>query len=390
MTSIVDQLRRWWALRGFWSERADFYRAVSRSLDRKELLRDFVEGELRIALEPMTADKDRAAGLAYIRETMEQGSFTLADVLQAAMPDKDRMALGTLRHSRTPIDTLKHLAEAIDQQKELSKVLFNALFSPLVLVPIGFAFAYTLATVSFPLFVKSAPPEIWTGFNLVLKAISEGFATFGPYVFAALAIAMLWLFVWALPNLTSAWRFTAERAMGWQRVVWTLIFPAQPALRMYRDIAGTRMLTDLAYILQSGALLNEALETMAQDAQPWMQQHIVKILTHLRDFPGDYVGAFSHGVLSPFLLGRVHSQVRTDTRAQFDKVLIEVGARGQRDAREAIRKTSTKLNTILLALTLGTILFFYVGQGVVIKSIEDANSPAAVMKREAAKRNQQL
>lgn len=387
--TMFDHLRRWWKLRSFWGERADFYRLVARSLDRKELLRDFVEGELRIALSPITVDKPKAAGLAHIRETMERGSFTLADVLQAAMPAKDAMALGTLRQSRDQIATLHHLAEAIDQQGELNKVLFMALFTPLVLVPVGFAFAYTLATVSFPLFVQSAPPEIWTGFNLFLRRVSTGFAEFGPYVFAALGAALVWLFAWALPNLTAPWRYQAEKALGWKRFFWTLGFPAQPALRMYRDIAGTRMLTDLAYILQSGALLNEALETMAQDAQPWMRRHIATILDHLRVFPGDYVGAFSHGVLSPFLTGRIHSQVRVDARGRFDEVLIEVGARGQRDAREAIRHAATKLNLVLLVATLGTIMFFYGGQGVVIKSIEEANSPAAIMKREAAKRQHQ-
>lgn len=388
--TLIASLQRWWKLRGFWADRADFYRAVSRSLERKELLRDFVDGELRIALEPVTSDKDRAAGLAYIRETMEHGSsFTLADVLQAAMPAKDGMALGTLRSSKEPIVTLLHLADAIDQQRELSKVLFGALFAPLLLTPIGFAFAYVLASEMIPMFVTSAPAEIWTGFNLFLKVVSEGFATYGPYVFTVLVAGVTWLLVWALPNLTTAWRYRAEAAYGWQRVAWTLVFPGQPALRMYRDIAGTRMLTDLAYILQSGALLNEALETMARDAQPWMQGHLVKILNHLREIPGDYVGAFSHGVLSPFLTGRIHSQVRVDAKGQFDKVLIAVGARGQADARDAIRRAATKMNFVLLAITIGTILFFYIGQGSVIKSIQDANSPAAVMKREALKRTQQ-
>lgn len=385
--SMINKLGRWWRLRGFWAERADFYRAVARSLERNELLRDFVEGELRIALNPITRNKDLAAGLSFIRQTMERGSYTLADVLQSAMPESDAMALGTLRRAPDQIAALRHLANAIDEQRELNKVIFAALFSPLVLVPIGFAFAYTLATVSFPLFVQSAPPEIWTGFNLLLKNVSEAFATFGPFVFGVLFTALVWLFVWGLPNLTADWRYQAEKAQGWDRVLWTLAFPAQPALRMYRDIAGTRMLNDLAYILQSGALLQEALETMARDAQPWMRLHIVRIMRHLAEVPGDYVGAFSHGVLSPFLTGRIHSQVRVDAKGRFDQVLIEVGARGQRDAREALKSAATKLNLVLLVITLGTIMFFYSGQGIVIKSIEEANSPAAIMKREAAKRN---
>lgn len=386
MNQNIVALKRWWNLRGFWAERADFYRSVARSLERKELLRDFAEGELRIALNPITRDKDKAAGLSFMRKVMEQGTSSLTDVLQAVMPAKDRMALATLKDSRNQIDTLLHLAEAIDQQKELNKVIAAALIAPALLVPIGFIFAYVLATVSFPLFVESAPPEIWTGFNLFLRETASVFSTYGPFVFAIFSIALIWLFAWGLPNLTADWRYKAENATGLNRLYWTMAFLVHPVLRMYRDIAGTRFLTDLAYILQSGALLNDALETMAQSAQPWMRRHIVMLLTHLRDFPGDYVGAFSHGVLSPFLTGRMHSQVRSETGGRFDQVLVEVGARGQRDAREAIRKTATKLNVVLLALTMGLIVFFYAGQGVVIQSIQDAQSPAAVMKREASKR----
>jgi hypothetical protein len=95
------------------------------------------------------------------------------------------------------------------------------------------------------------------------------------------------------------------------------------------------------------------------------------------------VGAFSHGILSPFLTGRIHSTHRLDSRGKFDLILIEIGEKGQEDARESVRRSATKINAVLLALTLGIILYFYGGQMFVLQSIQDATSPSAIMKKEA-------
>lgn len=383
--SLANSLKRWWTLRGFWAERPDFYRDVARSLERKELLRDFVEGELEISLNPITADKARAEGLKYMRDVIESGSVTLVDVLQATMPADDRMALGTMRTSSKQTEGLRHLANTIEEQKKLTKVIYAALFAPMVLVPIGFIFAFVVATVVFPEFAAAAPPEVWKGFNLVLRLSADFVAKVGPWIMAAVAAFSVWMFAYGFSNLTADWRYEAEKARGLKAFLWSLAFPGQFALRMYRDIQGTKMLTDLAFILQTGALLSEALETMAADAQPWMKKHLYKILDHLRDYPSDYVGAFSHGILSPFLTGRIHSTHRLDSRGKFDLILVEIGSKGQEDARESVRRSATKINTILLALTLGTILYFYGGQMVVLQSIQDATSPSAVMKEEAGR-----
>ena len=128
---------------------------------------------------------------------------------------------------------------------------------------------------------------------------------------------------------------------------------------------------------------------MAQDSTPWMRKHILKILSHLHAYPGDHVGAFGQGVLSQFLAGRLHSAVRRDS-GNFSNVLILIGSKGQEEAQAAVGRSATKFSSTLLILTIGVIVFFYGGQAAIIKSIEDANSPSAVMRREAVKRQNQL
>ena len=152
--SFFNDLRMWLRLgvNGFWGKRADFYRDVAKSIEDKELLRDFVEGELAISTATATLDKTRAAGLNYMRAILDAGEYTVADILISTMPRKDHMALGVLRNSPDTIDALRNLAKCVDEQSAMSKMVMKSLVSPLLLIPVGFVFAYVLATVSIPEF----------------------------------------------------------------------------------------------------------------------------------------------------------------------------------------------------------------------------------------------
>ena len=384
MSFLVD-LQRYFLLSGFWSKRTDVYRDLSRSLSKYELPKDFVEGELQISTSPKTSDKNRARGLMFMRNLMDNGEPSLHEVLAATMPKSDSLALGVLKDSKNRPESLNILAAAIDQQHELTKMVRTALTTPMILIPVGFGFAYLLSTATIPEFAKAAPPEVWNSTNLLVKNSAEVVAEYGPYFATFTALLLIWMFAWALPNLTVPIRYSMESSRGYKRLAWILACPVQPIFAMYRDIQGTRMLGNLATLLQANMLLADALLTLAEGAQPWMRRHLLMISAHLQERPGDYVGAFSHGILSSFLLGRLHSAVRLDAGGKFDAVLIELGSIGQAESREAVRRSALRANAILLVAVMSVILFFYVGQQFIAQSIQDANSPTAVMKRAANK-----
>lgn len=373
---------------GFWANRADIYRDIAESIEGKELLRDFIIGESVIASTPHTLNKARAAGLGHMRSIMDGGEFSLPDILIATMPSSDHMALGVLRQSPDKVEALRNLAQNVDEQKALNKLIMKSMVSPILLLPVGFVFAYVLSSVSIPEFVKTAPPEVWTGFNYAVRVSAETFSKFGPAVFGIIVFGVMWWLSWGLANFTPQWRYIAESATGTKKILWNFGFPFRPALQIYRDISGTKFLSDLSFLLKSGMLLQDAISVMAQDATPWMRNHLIRIVEYMRLYPGDHIGAFSQGVLSQHLAGKLHSAVRRDT-GRFAHVLIGIGSKGQKEAQESLGRTMTQLSAILLAVVLSVILFFYGGQAVIIKSIEEANSPAAVMKRERAKKQQQ-
>lgn len=383
--SFYIELKRFALLAGFWSKRTDIYRDLSRSLTKLETPKDFIEGELLISTSVKTANKNRASGLLYMRKCYGDGEPNLHDILVATMPSSDSLALGVLRDSRNLPKSLSELAQVVDQQIELTKMVRSALTTPTILLPAGFGFSYLLSTTTIPEFVKAAPPEVWTTSTLLVKNSAEVVATYGPYAALIFAIVFIWTFVWALPNLTSPLRYAMENSRGRDRFFWILIFPLQPLFSIYRELQGTRMLGNLATLLQANMLLADALLALAEGAQPWMRRHLLMISSHLQDAPGDYVDAFSHGILSASLLGRMHSLVRLDRGSKFDSVLIELGSIGQVESREAVRKSAVRANFSLLIIVMSVILFFHVGQQVIVQSIQDANSPTAVMRRAAQK-----
>lgn len=385
--SLLTSIQRYIQLGSFWSRRTSLYRDLAKGLSERELPKDFVEGELQISIAPKTSDRARASGLAYMRDLMDHGDPSLHEVLAATMPKADSLALSVLKDAKDRPASLRMLADTVDAQMALTKMVRQALTSPLILLPVGFAFAYLLSTLTIPEFAKAAPPEIWTGYNAAVRDSAEVIAKYGPAGAVVAVLGFAWLFLWGLPNLTARWRYRCESARGWERLLWILICPVQPAFAMYRDINGTRMLGNLANLLQSRMLLADALPALAEGAQPWMRRHLLVVNEHLMETPGDYVGAFSHGILSAYLLGRLHSMVRRDAGGKFDAVLIELGTVGQTEGREAVHKTAVTLNAVLLALTLSVIAFFYLGQSMIARSIEEANSPSAVMRR-SLKRNQ--
>jgi type II secretory pathway component PulF len=297
------------------------------------------------------------------------------------MPKNDGVALTTLSKSVNQPKALRELADSIDRKNEMMKIIKTALISPVILIPVLTIFVYVLATRVIPEFIATSPAEVWDDFfNAAVRYSSVWINQFGWIVLLLVALSLFWAFAWALPNMTSDWRYKMENATGWKRALWILVFPLQPIFKIYRDIQGTLLLGSLANLMQTGMLLPNALKLLAENAQPWMRKHLKKCIEHNDHYPNDFVNAFSYGVLPRFLLGRMASKARQQ-KAGFDATLVELGTMGMDDATKSVKKSTALLNAVLL-LVLGSLLvFYYAGILSISSSNQDANSPTAMSKR---------
>lgn len=382
----MNEIQKRLILRSFWKKRANFYRDIATAMDERELLRDFIDGEYQIAITPVTADKEKAEALGLIRKIMEGGVNTLEDVLSQCMPVSDKMGISVIADAKDKTAALRYVASNVEQQAQMNKVVSKALASPAILLPVAFAFAFVMASYVIPAFEKSAPPSVWVGFSALVRDAAFAFRNFGPFVLAGLFGVISWFVSYGLSNITSRWRYKAENISGYAQIPWLLAGPVQPMLSIYRDIESSRMLANLATLLQSGRGLQDALGHLAQNATPWMRKHLLVVIESLQLNPGDYVLAFSHGILSKAILARLHTKVRRDAGNDFSQVLIEIGTTGQEKARDAVAAYASKANAILLVVVFSVILFFYGGQNWIIMQIQDEMSPARVQQRSLERR----
>ena len=370
---------------GFWSKRTLFYKDLASALQRNELVDDFIQGELTIATNKSTYDKHRVIGLNALSNSYSRGANTLGTALMAIMPKSDHLALSVFDKSLNQVEVLKNHSANVERLQELTKVIRTAAISPLIMLPLGFIFIWILATNVIPEFAKAAPPEVWESFfNGLVKSTAEFIKRYGLWIFTVIFAVLVWLFTWALSNLTSGWRFSMDTSTGIKKTAWSILFPFKIIFSFYRDIEGARLLSSLATLLQSGMLLTKAVESLQMYAQPWMRKHLQIILEHRQISPSENIESFGHGVIAPSMMGRLATLSRQE-RTGFENALIEAGTLGMNEAREAIKATAVAANALIMICVVSIIMFFYGGITSIALSLEEANSPVAVAKRQKIK-----
>ena len=379
MFSFINKLLHNFKLMGFRAKRAEFYQELAKSYESKEALRDFLAEEIRIASNKRTRDDSRAYALRLIarrQAAADQNKYSVP--LGAVMPESDKLMLAALDDAPDKPALLRTLAQAVLAQKEIVSIVRGKLIPPMLLLPGAFAFAYVLATKSIPIIVQIAPPEVWTTFNQSVRVFAEFVAAHGGKAVLSV-IVLTMLFIYWLPRWTGRWR---QRLEGMNPKLATLLFPICPFLMplgIYRDLQVGLMLSSIAVMLQAGRTLNEALQTVRASGQPWIKWHVRRILAHLETHPTEYTKAFSKGLLSPQVLARLSSQIRTNPR--FDQVLIKIGTQGAEDIRKEVMRQAGAINGMLLLAGGAIVIFMMVGQLNISQTMTDEMNPTAMLKK---------
>lgn len=384
----MNSLAKFLKFNQFWAQRAQFYRDAAISEKERELFRDFLEGEYRIATSPATRNGPRATALLHMRSLMERGISGTDQLLSSVMPNSDALGISVISDAKDKAAALAFVADNVQEQAEMAKIIRSALGPPALLVPIALAFAFVMADRVIPAFEKAAPPEVWVGFSALVRNVAILVRDWGPpLVFTGIAV-LAWFMAHGLANITSQWRYRCERATGLQRFTWSLLGPLRPILVIYRDIQSARMLANLSTLIQGGRGIQDSLRELSMNASPWMRKHLLWVLEHLQLMPGDYGVAFSHGILSSYSLGRMHTMLRRDSGHNFAGVLIDIGTSGQRTAREAVKSSAARINALLLISIFGVILFFVGGQNWIVMQVQDELSPSNIQRRHYERQQQ--
>lgn len=370
----------------FRARRDVFLDDLARALENNEALRDFLREEIKTSAAKRTSNPSRLYALKCIRARLERGEdLLLSALLMPAFPPEDRLMLAALDTAQSKVDALKAMAETLRFRNSLIAMMRNKFIMPSVVVVGVFLYVYTIANGLIFELGKIAPPEVWTGFNGLVRGFSQAVSAYAPVAVGALVVLVTW-FIWALPRWHGRWRLKLE---GMKPATATMLFPVCPVLlplSMYREYQAGMLLSSLSFMLQAGKVLNEALILCARSATPWMREHIRAVLRHLEHRPTQYTQAFSKGLMSPELLARLASQVRNNPH--FDQVLIELGTAGKDTLRAEIDKRSTTLSVAMYLSALSCAAFVMVGSQSIGLKFQEEMSPTKIMAREVKRRLQ--
>jgi type II secretory pathway component PulF len=377
---MLAGLITWIKLQAFWRARAEFYEELAASYAANEALREFLNEELRISMTPATANPSRVAALRIMRSRLAGGeSVRLSTIIGPALPQNDSMMLAAVDDAKDKPALLRSIAQAVREQKLLRSLVLQKAIPPLLLFPGAFAFAYIMATQSLPVIVKIAPAAVWeSGMNGYVRAFASFLAVHGfTSLVAVLAVAAV--FTRALPRWIGRWRAKLEAVSPSTAL---LLFPVCPflvPLSIFRDVQVGLLFSALAVMLRSGRTLTDALATIRRNSQPWMRWHLRKVLQHLETNPTEYRQAFSKGLMSPLLLSRLSSQMRTNPN--FDAVLVRLGLEGSVEIRKVVDRQMSVINAFLLSVGGAVVVFMMVGQLNISQSLTEELSPAKQMQR---------
>lgn len=379
---IVGSLKRKleeFSLGGFRKNRTDFYKSLAKAIQNKEQLKTYLTEELKIARNKKTRNDSKAIAISMLIRRLASGEdFEFANLFKGIVPDTDRMMLSAVDSSQDKAKTLLALCQAINEQNASKKVIFGALFPPMILVPAVAVFCYVLSTQTIPIIVKIAPPEVWTPFNSAVRGFSEFISNNGLYLLLGV-IASIIAYTRALPSVTGKIRDYIE---GISIGKATMLMPVAPFVLptiIYKDFQSAQMLAALAVLLQSGTTLKDALISIRKGSTPYMREHINRVLRHLDNSPTDYVNAFSRGILNRKILGRMASTIRTNSK--FEEVLIEIGTKGAEDVREELGRVAKQANFMIMFMAGITVVFLYVGQLSIGDAMNAALDPINMMKK---------
>jgi type II secretory pathway component PulF len=265
-------------------ERLDFYDIFATYLDRSirqpEALAEIrgieVEGRTAVAawIHPLTT-----AIPYWLFQILERGE-NFGAVMAEWLPHDEAMIFAAMAEAGLTGGGLRDLARLSERQGAWKSSLRRALlplFGASAMFVAGF---WYLSTRLFPsLFASLQQGVLLEGAAANLKATSDFFAAFGPYLLGAITLLPLAI-SWLLPVWTGALRRLADDL---------------PLLRLYKTWTGLGFLLSLSALLKAGVSLRHALETLERRSPPYMAERLRAVIVRDDAYLGEALAQSGYG-----------------------------------------------------------------------------------------------
>ncbi len=282
-------------------ERLDFYDIFATYLDRS-VRQPAALAEIR-AIETegrsgfMIWSRPLAVAVpSWLNRILDRGE-RFGSVMADWLPHDEAMIFAALAESGLSGQGLRDLARLSARQTAWKTSLRRALlplFGASALFVTGF---WYLSTSLFPTLFAALPRGIDVdGAAGDLKAASDFFAAFGPYLLGAITVLPLAI-ARALPVWTGRWRRLAD---------------ALPLFRVYKSWTGLGFLLSLSALLKAGVSLREALEMLERRSPPYMAERLRAVLVRDDAYLGEALAASGYGWPDPRTIKLIRHFILSD------------------------------------------------------------------------------
>lgn len=190
----------------------------------------------------------------------------LSAAMKGWVGKEEMMLIAAGEQSGESESALRATVRMLEAKKEIAAAIYGGLAYPLVLILMAFAVLYLFGFKIVPAFVNVAPGGGWTGAANLMVVVS----TF--------AQQWLWLLMLSICLLVVAFFVSLPYFDGPARIALDRYAPYS----IYRIMQGSTWLIATSALVNAGLRIESALEDLAENASPWLENRIQACLAAMR------------------------------------------------------------------------------------------------------------
>jgi len=244
--------------------RIEFYEALSMLIENDVLLNDALKEMYWIASDEGKKPKDAKAIILYDCMMKVAEGKPLSKALEKWIDREEGSLLAAGEKSGRLIDdadgpgAFSQMIKVVTAKREIKGAILLATVYPIVLSGLSIFLLNMVATQLVPKLAKTTNPETWEGAAALLYDIASFVTGYGKLALAGSILFLACVFG-SMPYLRGSLRFYLDKIPPWS---------------IYRMLFGSTFLLNISVLLQSGVKLQDALDLLASNANPWLKQRI--------------------------------------------------------------------------------------------------------------------
>ncbi|MDR2098679.1 MAG: type II secretion system F family protein [Rickettsiales bacterium] len=277
----------------------------------------------------------------WIRE-LEKG-LPFSSAIDGWAPAREKLMLSVGDVSKLE-KALVNVIKVSEGSNKIIKPLLNAVTYPLMMIGLSLLIIVGVGVYMVPPLLEFAKNAQWTGTAKSLVALS-GF------------VKVYW---WTLPAVLGGIIFTIYISFANLTGPARIILDGSPPWSLYRMFTGVSWLMSLAALVESGTPISRAMQSLRQQANPYLKERIDKALMYMKN--GDNLGTSLKKSGTHFpedeLIGDLEIYSELDN---FETTLNTVATDYLNSAIEKINKQAGMLNSFALLIVSGIIAWVLLG-----------------------------